>query len=391
MKFLKLGDSLEALMDYRGKTPKKLGADFTDEGVPVASALLVANGVLDLADPRFVSLATWQSWMSTPTRKGDVLLTSEAPLGRVARVLDNNPLVLGQRLFGLRGRANILDNGYLYYALQSERVQGDLQGRATGTTVFGIRQSALRDLPIPAPDFDTQVAIAEVLGALDDKIAANGLLIETAETLALALAEQSEPSAPLGDLVFHHKRILSPGTMIDEGVAHYSLPAFDSAHSPDIVTPSRIKSGKFEIGQQSVLVSKLNPRFPRIWDLPEIGPMTAMASTEFLVLESRYSSSTVLWSVVSQPAFSSSLESQVAGTSGSHQRVRPADLLATEVIDPRMMGDQVKDSITSLGRCIASYRTESTMLALLRDTLLPELMSGRLRVKDAERAVGEAV
>jgi type I restriction enzyme S subunit len=140
-----------------------------------------------------------------------------------------------------------------------------------------------------------------------------------------------------------------------------------------------------------VLVSKLNPRFPRIWDLPAVGPTTALASTEFLVLESRYSSSTVLWAVLSQPAFSSSLESQVAGTSGSHQRVRPVDLLATQVIDPRAMSDQVKDTISTLGQSIASFRAESLMLAELRDTLLPELMSGRLRVKDAEQAVGELV
>lgn len=119
--------------------------------------------------------------------------------------------------------------------------------------------------------------------------------------------------------------------------------------------------------------------------------MPALASTEFLVLESRYSSSSVLWSVVCQPGFSSSLESQVAGTSGSHQRVRPADLLATEVLDPRTMSDQVQDAITALGQSIASYRSESLKLAELRDALLPELMSGRLRVKDAERVVEDAV
>ena len=98
---LVLGDALEVLMDHRGKTPKKLGSEFVESGVPVVSAILVKDGRLDLAGARFVDEATCQRWMSVPTRKGDVLLTSEAPLGRVARVETDAPLVLGQRLFGL--------------------------------------------------------------------------------------------------------------------------------------------------------------------------------------------------------------------------------------------------------------------------------------------------
>lgn len=277
---------------------------------------------------------------------------------------------------------------FVYYAIKGLDTAVMNVGSASPT----LNRNDFHPLPVRWPRaVGEQIAVAEVLGALDDKIAANKTLVETMESMAVVQASPFESTVALGEIVVHHKRMRLPEVMLDDRVAHYSLPAFDAAHAPELAAPSMIKSGKFEVGQPAVLVSKLNPRFPRIWDVPEVGSMLALASTEFLVLESRYSSSTVLWSVVSQPDFSSSLESQVAGTSGSHQRVRPADLLATEVIDPRSMSAGVKDSITALGQCIASRRAESSKLAELCKTLLPELLSGRLRVKDAERVVGELV
>lgn len=277
------------------------------------------------------------------------------------------------------------DTRFLHYLLAVT----DVTGYLTGSAQPKLSKTALESIVVKLPEVTEQRRIAGVLGALDGKIAASTSLVDTSEALVSALAALIEPGVALSDVVIHHGRMRSPETMADAYVEHYSLPAFDSAHAPELVVPSVIKSGKFEVAQPSVLVSKLNPRFPRIWDVPEVGSIAALASTEFLVLESLHSSSSVLWAVLSQPAFSSALEAQVSGTSGSHQRVRPADLLATKVIDPRAMSVEVKDAITALGQCIAAHRTESRNLAELRDALLPELMSGRLRVKDAEKAVGE--
>lgn len=195
MSDLVLGESVEVLLDHRGKTPRKLGADFTVTGVPVVSAMLVSNGMLDLNGVRFVSEETHRKWMPAPTKAGDVLLTSEAPLGRVAIVPNDEPLVLGQRLFCLRGSKGVLDSRYLFYSLQTKAVQADLLGRATGTTVVGIRQAALRRVRIPAPPFHDQCAIAEVLGALDDKIAANARLNSTIDALSLSLWEKLDSEA----------------------------------------------------------------------------------------------------------------------------------------------------------------------------------------------------
>lgn len=390
MKELVLGESLAALMDYRGKTPKKLGSEFVSAGIPVASAILVSGGQLDLSSARFVSEETWRTWMSTPTRRGDVLLTSEAPLGRVARITSDEPLVLGQRLFGLRGREGVLDNGFLYYALQSDRVQSDLVGRSTGTTVFGIRQSALRKVLIPAPPFEEQRAIAEVLGALDDKIAANVRLVVTAERLMVALASCASALVPLLELASQSKFQLRPESF-DAGVAHFSLPAFDMAQRPERVAGASIKSNKFVLDSPCVLVSKLNPRFPRVWNVSTLPEEMPLASTEFVVLRPLDIDVSELWSVLAQPAVATTLQGKVAGTSGSHQRVKPAEVLGLEVRDPRSLSGSARNALVQLGRLVHARREESESLAETRDALLPSLMSGKIRVKDAERVVGEAV
>jgi type I restriction enzyme S subunit len=180
-----LGELLEVLIDHRGKTPKKLGGDFTTVGIPVASAINVKSGrvVFDSA-PRCVDLEMFDRWMPVRLKADDVLLTSEAPLGEVARVPSDEPLVLGQRLFGLRGRADVLDNTYLFYVLQWKPIRDRLYARSTGTTVHGIRQAELVRVPVPVPPLAEQRAIAEVLGAVDDKIDANRRIAKLLESLA---------------------------------------------------------------------------------------------------------------------------------------------------------------------------------------------------------------
>jgi type I restriction enzyme, S subunit len=76
-----LGSVLAAVIDHRGRTPKKLGGDFTSAGVRVISAKNVKDGSLVLEDVRYVSREMHYQWMPEKLRSGDVLLTSEAPLG----------------------------------------------------------------------------------------------------------------------------------------------------------------------------------------------------------------------------------------------------------------------------------------------------------------------
>jgi len=394
MNKLVLGESLDALIDHRGKTPKKLGSDFTESGVPVASAILVAEGVLDLSSARRVSDAIFRKWMPIPVQEGDVLLTSEAPLGRVARVPNDEPLVLGQRLFGLRGRAGVLDNGYLYYALQTAQVRAELVGHATGTTVVGIRQSALRTVKIPAPAFAEQRAIAEVLGALDDKIAANRKADETIEALLSAmfdqLASRGKDEGQLADIAEINAKRAKPqpgGELRYLDIASVT----DGQYAPPEVSlwddaPGRARRG---LRAGDVVWSTVRPN-RRSHALVLDDDTRLVASTGLAVLSPRGVSSAYLYQTTKTPKFQQYLESAAEGS--AYPAVR-ADRFANAPVailsdEERAAFDEVAVSARDAQH---AHLIENEKLAATRDGLLPLLMSGKLRVKDAEKQVGEVV
>ena len=177
----KLIDVLDALIDYRGTTPMKV-----EKGIPLITAKIIKGGRINEPN-EFLAEEDYDKWMVRGLPKpGDVVLTTEAPLGEVAQ-LDERKIALAQRVVTLRGKANILDNTYLKYYLLSNIGQSRLKARETGTTVTGIKQSELREVLVTCPPFQTQQKIANILSSLDDKIEVNRRINEQLEELAQAL------------------------------------------------------------------------------------------------------------------------------------------------------------------------------------------------------------
>ncbi len=169
-----LEDCLDALIDYRGKTPEK-----TTSGIPLITAKVIKGGRIETPN-EFIAFDNYDAWMRRGIPEcGDVVLTVEAPLGEVAQ-LGPEKIALAQRVVTLRGKANFLNSTYLLYWFQLEDAQEQLKARATGTTVIGIKQSELRKLSVPIPPISVQQEVAEILRSLDDRIT---LLRETNTTL----------------------------------------------------------------------------------------------------------------------------------------------------------------------------------------------------------------
>jgi len=183
-KSVRLDDALDALIDYRGKTPRK-----TSNGIPIITAKIVKNGFI-LEPDEFIAIEDYETWMVRGFPKnGDVVLTMEAPLGEVAQI-NNERVALAQRIVTLRGKKGVLDNTYLKYFLISDIGQAKLKERETGTTVTGIKQSELRLIEINLPPFETQQRIAFILSALDDKIELNRQTNATLEAIAQAIFKE---------------------------------------------------------------------------------------------------------------------------------------------------------------------------------------------------------
>ncbi|MGL6167881.1 MAG: restriction endonuclease subunit S, partial [Fusobacteriaceae bacterium] len=177
-----LEDNLESLIDYRGKTPEK-----SDKGIVVLSAKSVKMNYIDYSNAYFISKETYKKFMVRGfPKKGDILMTTEAPLGCITE-LDRDNISVAQRLLTLRGRKEILNNKYLKYYLQSEIGQHELLSRATGTTVQGIKRSEFSKVNIVLPPLETQQKIASILSSLDDKIELNNEMNKTLEEMAQTL------------------------------------------------------------------------------------------------------------------------------------------------------------------------------------------------------------
>lgn len=177
MKEYTIDEIVELIIDYRGKTPKKLGMEWTeDKGDIVAlSAKNIKNGkLINLDKAHYGDEALYNLWMKDGDIEcGDILLTSEAPLGEAFLITDKIKAILSQRVFLLRPNRNIVDPWYLYALIQTEKFKEGLNMRATGTTVSGIRQKELRKLRVSLPSLDEQISISKKIKVLTRKIEIN--------------------------------------------------------------------------------------------------------------------------------------------------------------------------------------------------------------------------
>lgn len=269
---------------------------------------------------------------------------------------------------------------YWYYALQS----CGLNRFRAGSSQPLLSQSILRNVSVQAAAAPDRPKIGDVLGALDDKVAANERVIAAAEAFVLALVERVADHVTLSTLARSAATVLDPQRFEDR-VALYSFAAFDEAARPTVVDRRMIKSAKFIVKQPCVLFAKLNPRIPRIWNVASLPSEMALASTEFVVLRPVDVDTSALWSALRQPEVLAGLRQQVVGMTGSRQRIQPRDLLQVRVPDVRRLTTEQAQAVSSLGALCHCRRVESAWLASRRDALLPLLVHGKVRVKDAER------
>ena len=177
----RLIDILDTLIDYRGKTPNKVEC-----GIPLITAKIVKNGRIE-TPTEFLTVEDYKDWMVRGyPQMGDVVITTEAPLGEVAQLRDDK-IALAQRIVCLRGKEGVLDNTYLKYFLMSNIGQYRLKARETGTTVTGIKQSELKEVLIDYPNYELQQKIASILSSFDSKIELNRRINDNLEQQAQAL------------------------------------------------------------------------------------------------------------------------------------------------------------------------------------------------------------
>lgn len=159
-----LKDSIETTVDYRGKTPRKLGADWSENlnDIVALSAKHVKGGKLvNLHAANRVSEDLYEIWMKEKLKVGDILMTSEAPCGEFFYLVGKTKYCLSQRLFAIRSNPDIIHHSYLFFELSSGNGYSQIQGKMSGSTVFGIRQDELRTVKVLIPEMKMQLSFSK--------------------------------------------------------------------------------------------------------------------------------------------------------------------------------------------------------------------------------------
>ncbi len=385
-KILTLEEATEEIIDYRGKTPKK-----TTSGVPLITAKIVKNGHI-LEPDEFISESDYEDWMRRGMPQcGDVIITTEAPMGEVAQ-LDDRKVALAQRLITLRGKKDLLNNNFLRFVLQSSILQNELRKRESGTTVTGIKQSELRKVLLPIPPYPEQKAISDVLLSIDDKIALNHSMNSTLEAIGQALFkhwfidfefpnEKGKPYRSSGGEMVETElgevpkgwRVVALGDILKLQRGH-DLPAKDRNEGEVPVVASSGITGKHNSAQAKPpgIAMGRTGTLGNVFFFDE--PFWPLNTT--LYVKKLYKG-TWMWAfhlLKSLSLVEYRVGSTVPTLNRNHLHLAPILLPPQDIL---MIFDKIE---TSLHYMIATNEKQSCTLIAIRDALLPKLMSGEVRV-----------
>lgn len=176
-----LGYVMANIIDFRGKTPLKIGMNWGGGNIPALSANNVEMGQINFKkECYFGSDALYSKWMNNgDCAKNDVVMTMEAPLGNVALIPDDKKYILSQRVILMKPDSKKLSGEYLFHCLQSDSFQRMMDEESTGTTAKGIQRRKLEKLSITRPQsIEEQQKIVQILDSIDEQIDATERLIE---------------------------------------------------------------------------------------------------------------------------------------------------------------------------------------------------------------------
>ena len=375
---LVMEEALDAIIDYRGRTPQK-----SPIGIPTLSAKSVKNGQIDYSECYYISPEEYKKFMTRGfPQKGDILLTTEAPLGMVAK-LDRADVAVAQRLLTLRGKKGVLDNDFLMYYLQSSEGQGLLKAKETGTTVTGIKQAEFRKIVIKVPDFQTQKKIAAILSALDEKIAINRAINDNLLAQAQTLYKQFFPYGvqndlpdgwrigTVGEIIEIHDSKRIPLSGADRSKMEKKIyPYYGAASLMDLVD-NYIFDGKYLLlGEDGTVVDDAGyPILQYVW-----GQFWVNNHAHILTGRLGYDVESLYMLFKQTP-----VKSIVTGA--VQPKISQANLRSVQVvIPPEHNLREYNDLVEPLFSLFRANEEECKTFTALRDTLLPKLMSGEIDV-----------
>ncbi|ELO1557553.1 restriction endonuclease subunit S [Aeromonas hydrophila] len=416
--------------NHGGSYPKV--EEFIADGVPLITGACLIDGGVDYAKAGFISHSRAAQLRVGFAKPGDVLLTHKGTMGKTAIVPESrypttilNPQITLYRV----AESGRLQARYLKFFFDSQIFQRLLIQISATSTINTLPIKEQKKLEIPVPSQETQNEVVGVLGALDDRITLLRETNTTLEAIAQALfkswfvdfdpvharARGEEPAglAPevaalfpdsfeeselgmvpkgwkvgvLGEVADTVRKQIQPGAMTADtlyvGLEH--IPRLSLGLNA-WGTAEELESAKSCFEKGDVLFGKLRPYFHKI----VIAPFEGVCSTDILVCRAK---SPEYYAFVLMHLFSTELVSYADRLSNGAKmpRVNWNDLAAYQVaIPPTELALTYMDVVKPMFAQITDNVLQAQTLAILRDALLPRLISGQLRLPETEAALQEA-
>lgn len=419
--WIKLSETLEKVIDYRGKTPKKLGGNWTNSGYRALSALNVkTKGLVNIDEIKFVNESLYKLWMKEEVLKGDILLTSEAPAGQTLIWESEEKIVLSQRLFALRVNSKS-HNYFIKYFLQSEIGQTEIFRNTSGSTVFGISAKMFDLINVPNVSKSEQVKIGKVLKYLDDKIELNNKINAELEQMAKTLYdywfvqfdfpnEEGKPYKSSGGKMIYdkvlkreipegwgHETIGDLGTIIGGSTPSKLIDSYFSTNGIPWITPKDLSenAGNKFITRGELDVTDLGRKDASLKLLPASSVlMSSRAPVGYLAINRiECTTNQGFKSIVCDRTYSSEyvyyvlyrympvIEANAIGS--TFKEISASVLKSIDIIKPyhQIVKNFIK-RIKLLFDKQNNLEKQNQELAQLRDWLLPMLMNGQVKVVD---------
>lgn len=288
---------------------------------------------------------------------------------------------------------------YVKYYCLSQEYKGWIASYNTGSTRGNINAQTLAQMPLLLPERMQQDKMVDILSSIDRKIKENEKINKNLEQQAQAIFKAwfvdfepfngEMPSdwmvSKLGDVASIKTNSFSPVKNPDAQLEHYSIPAYDEQKYPVFESASGVKSNKYILSKNSVMISKLNPDTKRVWR-PMCLSELAVSSTEFIIFEAfNPAYRDFVFSIIDSAAFSDWMCAHATGSTNSRQRTTPSATLEFQITlpDEKAITDFCA-IVTPMYDTIAANICENQKLAQLRDSILPKLMSGELDVSNID-------
>lgn len=379
--YVRLGDVTTKIGS--GATPRGGQAVYRQQGTAFIRSQNVLDNSMKLDDIARISDEAADQLRGVEVREGDVLLNITGDsIARVCLVdTDVLPARVSQHVAIIRTTPE-MDAGFLQRWLVYEPTKAALLAMSDGGTRKALTKAHIQGLDVPCPPIDVQRGIAEVLGALDDKIAANTRFLTTARELVdaeldSALAASAE-TRTVDDLAAFHNRRRVPLSANQRKERAGDVPYYGAAGPIDTVDVALFDEEIVLVGEDgSVMTERGAPVVQYVWGPSWVNNHAhvltgSSVSTPFLrVLMERGNVAHLVTGAV-QPKLSM----------GNLKRLElslPAD------------STQLQATVDAHAAIERAKKSESRLLAATRDALLPLLMSGKVRVQDAESVVGEVL